>query len=264
MPTQGDSDTVASGEVADQLRQEFRDESAEVLQGLDLILDAGRNGHGRAEDIVPAFRRAAITLRGQAASNGYAALSAIAHRLDDYLRSVSLPFLPRVWDDLQRFLDTAQDLLAADPEASRDVSRLARGLPHAVGFDLKDIQIRNVEVMLVMVPGAQTHFVERELQQCGYRVSVVSDTIMALAMALQIKPDLIIVSAVMPGGLDGIDLAIGLGAMPSTRNIPMAVITSLDPGDERLNLLPKAVPIVHKSPSFGDDLFAALDRLFLI
>ncbi len=264
MPTPGENRPVASGEVADQLRQEFLDESAEVLQGLDLLLDAGRNGHRGEDEIVPAFRRAALTLRGQAANNGYGAVSTIAHRLDDYLRSVSSPFLPRVWDDLQRFLDTAQNLLAADPEASRDVSGLVRGLPHALGFDLKDIQIRNVEVMLVMMPGAQTHFVERELQECGYRVSVVSDTIMALAMAVQIKPDLIIVSAVMAGGLDGIDLAIGLSAMPSTRNIPMAVITSLDPGDERLNLLPKAVPIVHKSPSFGDDLFAALDRLFLI
>ena len=77
------------------------------------------------------------------------------------------------------------------------------------------------------------------------------------------KPDLIVLSALMPH-LDGIDLAIGLAAMPSTRNTPIAVITSLDPDDERLALLPKKIPVVHKGATFGDDLFKALDSLFLI
>jgi len=143
------------------------------------------------------------------------------------------------------------------------LASVVRTLPPRLGFELGDIQARNVEVMLVMPHGAQTRYVERELQQCGYRVSVVADTIEAFGHVVQSKPDLIVVSALMPH-LDGIDLAIALASMPSTRNIPIAVITSLDPGDDALELLPKKIPVVHKGPTFGDDLFTALDSLFLI
>ena len=64
--------------------------------------------------------------------------------------------------------------------------------------------------------------------------------------------------------LSGIDLAVALSAMPATRNIPCALITSLDPEDEYLKFLPGRVPVIHKGPSFGDDLADALSALFLI
>jgi len=261
-------ETSQPGEVVEQLRREFIDETNETLQSLDVTLDAGRNGHQTHSDIVTAFRRVALVLRGQAANFGFGSLSTLAHRMNEYLAAAPLPLPPRAWDDLQNFLDLMQGLIDGTQTAEgstpdTDASELVRRLPRKLGFDLGDIQVRNVEVMLVMTPGAQTHFVERELQQCGYRVSMVSDTILAFAMVTQIKPDLVIVSAVMPG-LDGIDLAIALTSMPSTRNIPMAVITSLDPNDDRLKLLPRKVPILQKGPSFGDDLFTALDNLFLI
>lgn len=268
MPTEEMPGTSQPGEVAEQLRMEFIDETNEILQSLDVTLDAGRNGHVSHGDIVTAFRRAALVLRGQAANFGFGSLSTLAHRMNEYLEAAPLPLPPRTWDDLQSFLDLMAGPLNGTQTGEgntpdTDASELVRRLPRKLGFDLGDIQVRNVEVMLVMTPGAQTHFVERELQQCGYRVSVVSDTFLAFAMVTQIKPDLVIVSAMMPG-LEGIDLAIGLASMPSTRNIPMAVITSLDPTDDRLKLLPRKVPILQKGPSFGDDLFRALDNLFLI
>jgi CheY-like chemotaxis protein len=263
-----ETESTQPGEVVEELRREFVDETSETLQSLDVALDAGRNGHKSHGEIVTAFRRTALLLRGQAANFGFSSLSTLAHRMNEYLAAAPLPLPPRAWDDLQNFLDLMTGLINGPQTAEGsapdgDAAELVRRLPRKLGFELGDIQVRNVEVMLVMTPGAQTHFVERELQQCGYRVSTVSDTILAFAMVTQIKPDLVIVSAVMPG-LDGIDLAIGLASMPSTRNIPMAVITSLDPNDDRLKLLPRKVPILHKGPSFGDDLFAALDNLFLI
>ena len=82
-------------------------------------------------------------------------------------------------------------------------------------------------------------------------------------MVVESKPDLVIISAVMPS-LEGIDLAVALASMSATRNIPLAVITSLDKDDDSLKLLPKRVPILFKGESFADDLFKALDDLFLI
>jgi CheY-like chemotaxis protein len=249
-------------EIVDQLRQEFIDEANERLQALDVSLDAARHGHKPEAELVKEIRRAAVLLRGQAANLGMRPLALVAHRLDDYLADAPQVLPPRAWDDLQTYLDTLEDL-AGTAVFEGDPSAMARALPRKLGFEPAEIEVRNVEVLLVMPQGAQTHFVERELQQCGYRVAILSDTIEAFAMVVQTKPDLIIVSAMMPH-LDGIDLAMAFAAMPSTRNIPMAVITSFDRGDPRLDLLPKRVPVVFKGPTFGDDLFKALDNLFLI
>jgi len=117
--------------------------------------------------------------------------------------------------------------------------------------------------MLVMLHGTATNFVRRELQQCGYRVTTVSTVFEAFQLIVQTKPEFIIISAIMPE-LDGIDLTVGLSAMAATRNIPLALITSLDADNDRFSRLPKNVPIIRKGPSFGDDLFEALDNLFLI
>ncbi|MBF0324943.1 MAG: Hpt domain-containing protein [Alphaproteobacteria bacterium] len=250
-------------DLADEMRNEFLDEVVEVLQELDVKLDSGRNGHQTEAEVIEPFRRAALRFKGQAANFGLRQLATVVLRLDDYVTHAPRVMPPRLWDDLQSFIDIMLALAEGRLDPDTETAALVRKLPARLGFDVGDIEVRNVEVMLVMPPGAQTRFVEREMQQCGYRVSVVPDTIEAFSQAVQTKPDLIVVSALMPH-LDGIDLAIGLVSMPATRNIPIAVITSLDQGDERLALLPHKVPVLHKGPSFGDDLFKALDDLFLI
>lgn len=250
-------------DLSEELRREFLDEAVEVIQSLDVLLDNGRHGRATEAEVTGEFRRTALRLRGQAGNFGLRAVATVARRLDDYLAQAPKVLPPRVWDDLQVYVDRLQKLVDAPDGAEKETASLVRALPRKLGFDLSDISIRDVEVMLVMPHGAQTRFVERELQQCGYRTLVVSDTIDAFALAVQSKPDLIIISALMPH-LDGIDLAIALVSMPTTRNIPIAVITSLDNDDENLALLPRKVPVLHKGPSFGDDLFKALDDLFLI
>ncbi|OAN42988.1 hypothetical protein A6A04_09810 [Paramagnetospirillum marisnigri] len=250
-------------EVVDQLRQEFIEEMTETLQGLDVAFDAARNGHRDLGEVATECRRAAVLIRGQAANFALHRLATVAHRLDEYLANTPKVAPPRLWDDIQGYFDLLGRLTQGSADAEADPASLVRKLPAKLGFDLGDIEIRNVEVLLVMPPGAQTRFVERELQQCGYRVSMVPDSVQAFGMVVQTKPDLVIISAVMPA-LEGIDLAMALSAMPSTRNIPLAVITSLDKDDDSLKLLPKRIPVLFKGASFADDLFKALDNLFLI
>ena len=189
-------------------------------------------------------------------------IGTIAHRMENYLSSIKeLP--PRAVDDMQIFIDYLTDTLEGRISLDSDVSTIVRKLPAQVSFSEDDIEVRNIEVMLVMLHGTASHFVERELKQCGYRVHVVTTVFEAFPLIVRTKPDFIIISAVMPE-LYGIDLAVGLSAMPSTRNIPLALITSLDADDEQLQFLPKSTPIIQKGASFGDDLFKALDDLFLI
>jgi CheY-like chemotaxis protein/HPt (histidine-containing phosphotransfer) domain-containing protein len=249
-------------EVVEQLRLEFVDELTETLQALDVEMDSARNGRCDVARLVNDCRRAAVQFRGQAANFAMHRLATVAHRMEEYLANTPAVVPPRMWDDLAGYFDL-MTRLAQGGAADTDPAALVRGLPAKLGFDLGDIEIRNVEVLLVMPHGAQTRFVERELQQCGYRVSLMSDSLRAFAMVVETKPDLVIISAMMPD-LEGIDLAMALSAMPSTRNIPLAVITSLDKDDDILKLLPKRIPVLFKGATFADDLFKALDNLFLI
>lgn len=248
--------------IAQELRQEFIDEAKELLVELALLLNGVRNERNSVEELTSAVSRAALKMRIQAGNVGLRLIGTIAHRLEDYMAGVrELP--PRAIDDLQIFIDRLEDVVEGRLALDSDASQVVRQLPAKIGFSESDIEARSIEVMLVMLHGAATHFVQRELQQCGYRVTTVTTVFEAFPMIVQTKPDLIIISAIMPE-LDGIDLAIGLSVMSATRNIPLALITSLDPGDEHLSRVPKNIPLIHKGPSFGDDLFTALDNLFLI
>ncbi len=258
------SGVYAKGEegVVAELRQEFLDDTLETLRALDVTLDAARHGRKSPEELIDEVRRAAFPLRGQAGNFGVRLIGTVAHRMEDYLASTKV--LPeRGIDDLQVFLDTLIDIVEERTPLDSDSAAIVRGLPPKPGFDIGDIEVRDVEVMLVMLHGAATHFVEREMQQCGYRITNVTTTFEALPLIIRTKPDMVIISAIMPE-LSGIDLAVALASMPATRNIPTALITSLDPNDDYLKLLPQAVPVIKKGPSFGDDLAEALSHLFII
>src|SRR3546814_13927980 len=95
--------------------------------------------------------------------------------------------------------------------------------------------------------------VERELAACGYRVSTVLDPFEALELILDTRPDLVLTAMVMPR-LTGVDLACALSAMPATRDIPIAVLTSLEPNHPDLSALPMGAGLIRRGPRFGDDL----------
>ncbi|MBB4265246.1 hypothetical protein [Roseospira visakhapatnamensis] len=257
-------DAAAIEAVLREMRQEFLDEAGDAARDLLLRVEQVRHDTGGdLADVVRIARRHALVLRGQGESLGLSPLATLGHRLGDYL-SESRSVVPAlILDDLEVFLEVIVDLVEGRIPADTEQGPMVRGLPAKRGFAPEDIEVRDIEIMLVMEPGAQTHFVERELQQCGYRTVQIGSTFEALPLIVRTRPDMVIISAVMPG-LTGIDLAIGVAAMPETRNVPTALITSLDPDNELLALLPGQVPVIHKGPAFADDLFHALDTLFLI
>ncbi len=250
------------GEIVDQLRVEFLDEVKDTLQQLTFQLDEVRHEQKDINKFVESVQRACLAFRGQAHNYDLPALATVAARSEDYLANVR-NYPPRTVDDMQVFIDCMIDIAETPHHEDRDISKLVRELPAKVRIEDSILDIRNVEVLLVMHHGAATHFVEREMQECGYRISTCTSTLDAVPLIIRTKPDLVIISAVMPE-LSGIDLAAGLNAMPATRNIPTALITSLPADDPYLQLLPEGVPIIHKSASFGDDLANALSNLFLI
>lgn len=244
------------------LRQEFLEDSVEELQNLVSFLNEAMAGGRPIEVALRDARRVAVNMVGGANGFELPLIGVTAQRFDDYITSLSGGD-NRGLGNLISYAETLLDLLDAPDENEETASDLMRRLPAKGSFDPDEIDIREIEVLLVMSPGVATRVIERELLECGYRVTTVGNSFKALEFAARALPDLIIVSAVMPD-LEGIDLMLALKAMPATRNIGAALITSLDPEHASLQHLPPTVPIIKKSASFGDDLAKALQDQFLL
>ncbi len=244
------------------LREDFLEDAAEDLNNLLSYLNEALAGSRPIDETLRDARRVAVMLVGGANGFELPLIGVAAQRLDDYIVSLS-PDDSRGLRDLASYAETLLDLLAAPEDYDETAAHLVRRLPAKGTFEPVEIDVREVEVLLVMQPGVATRVIERELIECGYRMTTLGNCFKALEFAARTLPDLIIISAVMPD-LDGIDICIALKAMPATRNIGVAVITSLDPDDSKLAQLPPTVPIIHKSSSFGDDLTKALQDQFLL
>jgi len=247
--------TGASAEMIEYMRQDFLDTTGERVQLFEQALSDGPD--------LDSLRYFAFEVKGQARNFGMPLLGVIAARLEDYLNA-----LDQVSDwsaaGINAFLDTMRSAIDGGIPEDADPSLVVRGLParpRLLGVD--DNDVLDVEVMLVMERTSQTSYVEREMQACGYRTTIVTSPFEAFETVIRTRPDMVIVSAVLPG-LSGIDLATALATMPDTRNTPVALLTSLDEDNADLNLLPKSVPVIHKGDTFGDDLAKAMSHHFLL
>ena len=241
--------------------QEALDTIEDTLGTANSLLAAA--AESEADGTVTGLRRHANSIKDVAGSAGIGILKVLAHRFEDYLSGIS-GFDAAARADCQVFLDRIAE--AMDGRLDDDPQKIAefcRRLPAKQAFRVEDVEIQDVEVMLVMTDGAATSFVTRELAECGYRIVNVWSTIDAFALAPQMRPDLIIVSNVMPE-LSGVDFACAIRAMPATHRIPVAVLTSQSRGDAALEDLPPDIPLLSKSARFADDVADVFGRYGLL
>lgn len=239
-----------------------------LADGLDeitaIVREIGKvnGGEGSLRSVLERVHRLSLDLKGRAGGLNLSLLSIAAHRLEDYLEAVDVPY-ERHLNDIEIYLDVLTELLENQGVGGESAAHLVRRLPPRRGFDTENIAVCEIEVLLVMDRGVVRRMIEREIAECGYRVIAVSTPFQALEMIVRTQPDLVILSAVL-ADLTGVDLAAGLKAMPQTRNTGMALITSYDREHESLKYLPPTVPIIRKGNSFADDLTTALSDQFII
>ena len=249
---------LSEEEVNRQAEQELIDEARDVVSELELRLQGLRTGHADRTDAAKRLLQDASNLRLKARSVSLPGFGPLTHRLEDYLAAVS-SIEDRQIEDLQAFADRIGALLDGDVVDVAAMPEVIRQLPRKPTFDVKDVTISEVEVMLVLPQRSAARVVERELAACGYRVSTVIDAFEALHLIVVTKPDLVITGMVMPG-LSGVDLACALAGMPITRNIAVAVLTSLEPNHPDLAALPMKAGLIRRGHQFGDDLAYVLER----
>ena len=242
--------------LVDQLSVEFVEDAHDMLDKLDnLVIDADSVDPG---DLLLEARRIIHSLKGSGTTFGFGDVSIIAVRAEDYLAELDR-LEPAHRTNIQAFSDAMRRALDGEDAQSRDLKTEIRQLPTRWSFEVGDIEVREVEVMLVSTAKVLAHKVRNELQACGYRVSTVASPVMALEIAIRTQPDLIISSTVLDG-MTGVDLARALSVITSTDQIPFALLTSFERGHHELSGLPIAAGIIRVGPHFGDDVADILGR----
>jgi len=239
---------------------EFVDEVRDVCNTLDVLLGNLRSGTGRSDDGLGTLRRSFVSLEARSKGVDQPLISILAYRATDYLADIK-ELGPAQINDLQTFVDRMRAVVDGDAATIEAAPQLVRELPakRAADFDIGDVKQLNVESMVVAPDRMTQRVVSRELAACGYRVSSEKSALRALELISRTRPDFVIVSAVLDE-LSGIDIASALTAMPSTRNIPIALLTSYSWGHPSLHDLPTRVAIIRKGNSFGSDLAEFLGR----
>lgn len=249
---------ISEQELDQQAEREVLDEARDVVEGLELRLQEIRTGGSDPIEASQRLKQDVSNLRLKVRAVPIAGLAAITHRLDDYLAGVTA-IEPRHIADIQTFGDRIAALLHGEEVSQDEIATVVRDLPCNSSFDVGDVTITDVEVTLVVPQRAAGRVVARELAACGYRVSTVLDPVEALEVILDTRPDFVITAMVMPR-MSGVDLACALSAMPATKTIPVALLTSLEPGHDDLKPLPIKTGIIRRGAQFGDDLATVLER----
>ncbi len=247
-------------DIMEELRTEAIDSVEDRLRSLHEVVQDYTNGYVKAGDALAAVRLEAHSLKSVAASFEMKALKAMCHRFEDYFFNVK-ELTPEICKDILFYADRMAECLDGFVQGNElDVSDLVRKLPNKAGFEVSEVTVADIEVMLVMAPGTATKIVTRELLECGYRMVNVATTMDAFQLIPVMKPDAVIISRVMPE-LSGIDLACALKAMPATRDMPVALLAT-ESGS--LKDLPESVPVLRKGANFGDDVADVFMKLGIL
>lgn len=254
------SDNVA--DMDKQIEAEFVEEVRDILDTTDVLIGNLRSHTVPDGDGLAQIRRDMLNMELRGSTLDQPLVTIVAHRLGEYVADLKT-LGPAQLDDIQAFIDNIRRILDGKVEAAAS-AKVVRALPARKGADFNpaEVKVSNVEILLVIPDKSTNRIVERELAACGYRLSNVRSPFQAFEVAVRTKPDMIVVSGVLDD-LTGVDLASAFTAMPTTKDIPIAILTSYSWGHPSLENLPARVPIIRKGPQFGEDLAEALSRLHI-
>ena len=252
------SKLMSEEEVDSLAEREVLEETRDVVDGFNIALQQARSA-GKREEILAKFRQDAFSLRTKVQTVSIKGLAPLTQRLDEYVGNTT-ELTDNAIDDIQAYVDRVGALIDGDEVVEvQDIARVVREMPHQPAFAVEDIVITEVEAMVVMPQRSAARAVQRELAACGYRTSVVTNPLEAIGLIIETQPDFVISAMVMPR-ISGADLCCALAAMPGTKNIPVAVLTSLELDHPDLANLPMTAGRIRRGQQFGDDLADVLQR----
>lgn len=243
-----------------QIESEFLEEAQDIMNTLEIQRSNLCTDYN--QDDMAKLRRNVQLLGAQAHTADFGIVSLLAHRLDDYLERINT-LAPPHGDDVRMFLDKLEQALdgSLTVTTNKASAELVRELPSKTKFDHEfgDLEKKNIEILVIVPDKATGHIVEREMAECGYRVSFAKTSYKGFELAIRTRPDMILCAGVLDD-LSGVDLANAFASMPTVYGIPFALLTSHDWGHPSLKGLPPSSGLVRKGKYFGDDVAECFKR----
>ena len=88
-------------------------------------------------------------------------------------------------------------------------------------------------ILIVDDSPTEVHAMKTTLEKHGYQIASANDGLEAYDIARKIKPDMIFMDVVMPG-MNGFQATRKLSSDPSTKGIPIVMVTSKDQESDRV------------------------------
>lgn len=239
--------------ILSSLRQEFIEMARDQLEDIEEKLEFIRKDQGGSEEELFSIQRHIHNIKGQGATFGFPLTGRVAHMLEDYLKNVNGLEADNI-NDIEAFLSLMVDLISSgEAIAEDDPQSLLNALPtgQVAAFSAQKTNV--IKVLLVMPPGVQRKLVARELLSCGFQVIRAYDSIEALSVAIDLKPEIVFLNyGIRP--INGCEMSNMFAAVEMLRDIHIVLLTSLNENDEKLQGLASNVSVVEKNSDFTVDI----------
>jgi len=103
--------------------------------------------------------------------------------------------------------------------------------------------------------------IEALVQARGYQVTAVSSGAKAIDVAMTDAPDMVLLDLNLPGQYDGFDVCQRLRSDPTTRTVPVVIISAMDDDESRARATAAGATAYYTKPFSPIALLKEIDRL---
>ena len=239
-----------------QVDSDFEEEARDELHAFEVHVGNMRVDGADKDGILEVFRAGLDRLMNLRNSVDKPLFDLLLRRMENYIGDLTDPTDDQL-SDIDAFLDVMHGVLDGEIGGEINEAEFFRSLPVRRPADLEDFRALDLEILVVDTNKTGARIVQRELVNCGYRVSLANRSFEALELAIRTRPDMIISSGVLDE-MSGVDLGSALAVVQTTESIPFALLTSSN--DASLKRLPKSAAIIKKGGGFSDDFADALEK----
>jgi len=118
-----------------------------------------------------------------------------------------------------------------------------------------------MRILVVEDQDSIRRMIEALVQARGYQVTAVSSGAKAIDVALTDAPDIVLLDLNLPGQYDGFDVCQRLRSDPTTRTVPVVIISAMDDDESRARASAAGATAYYTKPFSPIALLKEIDRL---
>jgi CheY-like chemotaxis protein len=121
--------------------------------------------------------------------------------------------------------------------------------------------MRSVRILVVEDQDSIRRMIEALVQARGYEVVAVASGAKAIDLAAASPPDVVLLDLMLPGQYDGFEVCRRLRRDPSTREVPVVILSALEDDQSRAKAAEAGATAYYTKPFSPIALLKEIDRL---